>query len=71
MAFSKELGKVSEEVRHAILPINHFLQKMPTPNVFEFLKTAGKAAIAGVAELETSVDGKSLLLLMLTEQEIS
>ncbi|MCZ9929045.1 phage tail tape measure protein, partial [Brachyspira hyodysenteriae] len=55
LAFSKELGKVPEEVVPALY--QSLSAGVPRENVFEFLKTAGKAAIAGVAELETSVDG--------------
>lgn len=55
LAFSKELGKVPEEVVPALY--QSLSAGVPRENVFEFLKTAGEAAIAGVAELETSVDG--------------
>ncbi|MCZ9840616.1 phage tail tape measure protein [Brachyspira hyodysenteriae] len=55
LAFSKEIGKVPEEVVPALY--QSLSAGVPRENVFEFLKTAGKAAIAGVAELETSVDG--------------
>ncbi|MCZ9899056.1 phage tail tape measure protein [Brachyspira hyodysenteriae] len=55
LAFSKEIGKVPEEVVPALS--QSLSAGVPRENVFEFLKTAGKAAIAGVAELETSVDG--------------
>ncbi|MCZ9894251.1 phage tail tape measure protein [Brachyspira hyodysenteriae] len=54
LAFSKEIGKVPEEVVPALY--QSLSAGVPRENVFEFLKTAGKAAIAGVAELETSVD---------------
>ncbi|MDA0087812.1 phage tail tape measure protein [Brachyspira hyodysenteriae] len=55
MAFSKEIGKVPEEVVPALY--QSLSAGVPRENVFEFLKTAGEAAIAGVAELKTSVDG--------------
>ncbi|ANN64629.1 tail protein [Brachyspira hyodysenteriae] len=55
LAFSKEIGKVPEEVVPALY--QSLSAGVPRENVFEFLKTAGEAAIAGVAELETSVDG--------------
>lgn len=55
LAFSKELGKVPEEVVPALY--QSLSAGVPRENVFEFLKTAGEAAIAGAAELETSVDG--------------
>ncbi|KLI28465.1 phage tail tape measure protein [Brachyspira hyodysenteriae] len=55
LAFSKEIGKVPEEVVPALY--QSLSAGVPRENVFEFLKTAGEAAIAGVAELKTSVDG--------------
>lgn len=55
LAFSKEIGKVPEEVVPALY--QSLSAGVPRENVFEFLKTAGEAAIAGVTELETSVDG--------------
>ncbi|KLI27620.1 phage tail tape measure protein [Brachyspira hyodysenteriae] len=55
LAFSKELGKLPEEVVPALY--QSLSAGVPRENVFEFLKTAGEAAIAGVAELKTSVDG--------------
>ena len=55
LAFSKELGKVPEEVVPALY--QSLSAGVPRENVFEFLKTAGEASIAGVTNLETSVDG--------------
>ena len=55
LAFSKELGKVPEEVVPALY--QSLSAGVPRENVFEFLKTAAEASVAGVAELETSVDG--------------
>ncbi|ADG71394.1 phage tail tape measure protein [Brachyspira murdochii] len=55
LAFSKEIGKLPEETTKALYQA--LSAGVPRENVFEFLKTAGEAAIAGVAELETSVDG--------------
>nr|WP_256097257.1 phage tail tape measure protein [Brachyspira hampsonii] len=55
LEFSKEIGKLPEETTKALYQA--LSAGVPRENVFEFLKTAGEAAIAGVAELETSVDG--------------
>ncbi|WP_028329178.1 phage tail tape measure protein [Brachyspira alvinipulli] len=55
LAFSKEIGKVPEEVVPALY--QSLSAGVPRENVFEFLKTAAEASVAGVAELETSVDG--------------
>ena len=55
LAFSKEIGKVPEEVVPALY--QSLSAGVPRENVFDFLKTAAEASVAGVAELETSVDG--------------
>ncbi|WP_028329185.1 phage tail tape measure protein [Brachyspira alvinipulli] len=55
LAFSKEIGKLPEEVVPALY--QSLSAGVPRENVFDFLKTAAEASVAGVAELETSVDG--------------
>ncbi|KLI18284.1 phage tail tape measure protein [Brachyspira hyodysenteriae] len=55
LAFSKEIGKVPEEVVPALY--QSLSAGVPRENVFDFLKTAAEASVAGVAELKTSVDG--------------
>ena len=53
--FSKTMGKLPEEVVPAVYQA--LSAGVPKDNLFEFLKTAGEASIAGVSDLEVSVDG--------------
>lgn len=55
LSFSKDIGKAPEETVKALYQA--LSAGIPRENVFEFLKTAGEAAIAGVSDLRTSVDG--------------
>lgn len=55
--FSKEFGTLPEEVIPALYQA--ISAGVPPENVFDFLGTAQKAAIGGVTDLETSVDGIS------------
>ena len=55
LSFSKDIGKAPEETVEALYQA--LSAGIPRENVFEFLKTAGEASIAGVSDLETSVDG--------------
>jgi len=55
--FSKEFGKLPNEVVPALYQA--ISAGVPPDNVFEFLETSQKAAIGGVTELETAVDGIS------------
>lgn len=57
LEFSREIGKVPEEVFPALY--NALSAGVPRENVFDFLRTASKGAIAGVSDLLTSVDGLS------------
>lgn len=55
LSFSKDIGKAPEETVKALYQA--LSAGIPRENVFEFLKTAGEASIAGVSDLRTSVDG--------------
>lgn len=55
LSFSKDIGKAPEETVKALYQA--LSAGIPRENVFEFLKTAGEASIAGVSDLKTSVDG--------------
>lgn len=53
--FSTQFGVLPEEVVPALY--ESLSSGVPPDNVFEFLKTAQKAAVGGVTELETTVNG--------------
>ncbi len=55
--FSTQMGIASNKVVPALY--QSLSAGVPKDNVFEFLEAAGKASIAGVTDLETSVDGLS------------
>ena len=55
MAFSREMGILPEEAVPALYQA--LSAGVPPDNVFEFMKTAAKASIGGVADIETTVDG--------------
>lgn len=55
LSFSKDIGKAPEETVKALYQA--LSAGIPRENVFEFLKTAGEASIAGVSDLRTSVNG--------------
>lgn len=55
--FSREMGTVPNEVVPALY--QSLSAGVPPDNVFEFLETANKAALGGVTELDTAVDGIS------------
>ncbi len=57
IGFSKEFGALPNEVVPALY--QSISAGVPADNVFSFLETAQKAAIGGVTELETAVDGIS------------
>lgn len=57
LAFAKEFGALPEQVVPALYQA--ISAGVPPKNVFEFLGTAQKAAVGGVTDLETSVDGIS------------
>lgn len=55
LAFSREMGTLPNEVVPALYQA--ISAGVPKENVFDFMKTANKAAIGGVTDLETAVDG--------------
>ncbi len=55
--FAKEMGVLPEDVIPALYQA--LSAGVPPDNVFEFLKQSQKAAVGGVAELSTAVDGIS------------
>lgn len=55
-----EMGITTEEAVPALYQA--LSAGVPPENVFEFMTTAGKAAIGGIASLETSVDGISTVV---------
>lgn len=55
LTFSKDFAVLPEKVVPALY--QSLSAGVPPDNVFEFLETAQKAAIGGVTELETAVDG--------------
>ncbi|WP_435794720.1 phage tail tape measure protein [Nocardiopsis alba] len=55
LAFAKEANTIPEEIVPALY--SALGAGVPQDTVFDFLDTANKAAIAGVADLQTSVDG--------------
>lgn len=55
MALSREFGTLPDEVIPALYQA--LSAGVPPDNVFEFLETANKAAIGGITDLETAVDG--------------
>lgn len=57
LQFSRDFGTLPEEVVPSLYQA--LSAGVPQDNVFNFLETAQKAAIAGVTELETAVDGIS------------
>lgn len=57
LQFSQDMGVLPEEVVPALYQA--LSAGVPADNVFEFLETSQKAALGGVTELETSVDGIS------------
>ena len=54
---AKELGILPEKIIPALYQA--ISAGVPKENVFDFLRTAGKAAIGGVTDIETAVDGLS------------
>jgi TP901 family phage tail tape measure protein len=54
-AFARETGKTTEQVIPALYQA--ISAGIPPDNVFDFLRTANKNAVGGVADLETSVNG--------------
>ena len=52
---SGDMGRLPEEVIPALY--QSLSAGVPTDNVFEFMDTAHKAALGGVTDLETAVDG--------------
>lgn len=57
LAFSKEMGIAANEAVPAVYQA--LSAGVPRENVLDFLRIAGEAAIGGVTELETAVDGLS------------
>lgn len=57
LAFSNETGKLPDDVIPAVYQA--LSAGVPQDNVFEFLRTANKAAVGGVTSLEDSVNGLS------------
>jgi TP901 family phage tail tape measure protein len=57
---SKELGILQSDVVPAMY--NAISAGVPKENIFEFIKVAGKAAIGGVTDLNTSVDGLTSII---------
>jgi TP901 family phage tail tape measure protein len=55
LAFSREFGKLPDEVIPALY--SALSAGVPPDNVFEFLEVANKAAVGGVTDLNTAVDG--------------
>ena len=60
LAFSAEVGRVSDEVVPALYQA--ISAGVPQDNVFEFMRVASDAAAGGVTELETAVDGISSVM---------
>lgn len=60
LAFSAEVGRVSDEVVPALYQA--ISAGVPQDNVFEFMRVASNAAQGGVTELETAVDGISSVM---------
>ena len=69
MALSKEMGITSKEVVPALY--QSISAGVPAENVFEFMEIASKAAIGGVTELETAVDGITTVVNGYGEEVIS
>jgi TP901 family phage tail tape measure protein len=57
---SKELGILQSDVVPAMY--NAISAGVPKENIFEFIKVAGNAAIGGVTDLNTSVDGLTSII---------
>ena len=57
---SKELGILQSDVVPAMY--NAISAGVPKENIFDFIKVAGKAAIGGVTDLNTSVDGLTSII---------
>jgi len=55
LAFGKEVGRTSDETLPALYQA--ISAGVPKENVFDFLKIASDAALGGVTDLETAVDG--------------
>jgi len=55
LAFSQEVGRTSDEVVPALYQA--LSSGVPPDNVFDFMKIASDAALGGVTDLETAVDG--------------
>ena len=60
IALSNELGMAAEDVIPALYQA--ISAGVPTENVIDFLRTSGKAAIGGVTDLTTAVDGISSVI---------
>ena len=60
IALSNELGMAAQDVIPALYQA--ISAGVPTENVIDFLRTAGKAAIGGVTDLKTAVDGISSVI---------
>lgn len=67
--FSKEFGTLPDEVVPALYQA--ISAGVPRDNVFDFLETAQKAAIGGVTELATAVDGISSVVNAYGEDVVS
>lgn len=59
-SFSKDMGVLPEKTVPALYQA--LSAGVPKDNVFDFLETANKAAVGGVASLETAVDGLSTVV---------
>ena len=57
---SKELGILQSDVVPAMY--NAISAGVPSENIFDFIKVAGKAAIGGVTDLNTAVDGLTSII---------
>lgn len=57
---SKELGILQSDIVPAMY--NAISAGVPKENIFEFIKVAGKAAIGGVTDLNTAVDGLTSII---------
>lgn len=57
LAFSQEVGRTSDQVVPALYQA--LSSGVPPDNVFDFMKIASDAALGGVTDLETAVDGIS------------
>jgi len=68
LQFAKDMGVIPEEVAPALYQA--ISAGVPADNVFAFLETAQKAAVGGVTDLETAVDGISTVVNAFGDDEI-